>query len=338
MPSPHCDRLTVTVPRSHDAALRDVQAETGLMLSATPSPKIPGLWVLPEGGTLLYTVRPGFAMLEASGRALTALRAAHVFGDYLSALGALPHRVSRLDAALDIPIRSAPELHRIYALGKGGMISLSRKRLQPTEVGQWFSPALYPDEPLDTGSVYLPKKAEGTKRQYATVYDKRQERLARGYPDPGPLLRLEAVAARGKGATLGDAWDPTGIFWDIIAPDIWPCPPDTPAWASGAHPWVGEGLVPTSVAVRLDRYLEGPAGAELVRLAGFPSGLAVIRAWIDRVEAGLHLAGGSSAAPPPASEPAPSPAPDSTPGRTVGLEPPAPLKPLKRRRRHPRAV
>jgi hypothetical protein len=231
-------------------------------------------------------------MLEASGQALAALRAASVFGDYLSALGALPHRVSRLDAALDIPIRSAPELHRIYGLGKAGQISLSRKRLQPTEVGQWFSPALYPGEPLDTGSVYLPKKSEGTKRQYATVYDKRQERLAKSYPDPGPLLRLEAVAARGKGATLGDAWDPTGIFWDIIAPDIWPCPPGTPAWASGAHPWEGEGLVPTSAAVRLDRYLEGPAGAELVRLAGFPGGLSAIRSWLARVEVGQRLKSG----------------------------------------------
>jgi hypothetical protein len=228
-------------------------------------------------------------MLEASGRALAALRATHIFGDYLSALGALPHRVSRLDAALDFPIPAAPELHRIYGLGKRGLISLSRKRLQPTEVGQWFSPALYPDEPLDTGSVYLPKKSEGTKRQYATAYDKRQERLTRGCQDPGPLLRLEAVAARGKGATLGDAWDPTAIFWDIIAPDIWPCPPDTPSWVSGACPWQGGGLVPTSAAVRLDRYLEGPAGAELVRLAGFSGGLGAIRSWLARVEAGLRL-------------------------------------------------
>lgn len=287
-----CDRLTVTCPKGHDAALRDVCQEFAVRLDAYPE-GVPGRWLLGGGGTFYYQARGRFASLEASGRALVALRQSAYLADYLMALGSLPHRVTRLDATLDIPRRAAPFLHDVYALGKSGRVYLSQKPVCGTEVSKWLGPALYPDEPLDTGTVYIPMRRYGSKRQYLTVYDKRQERLARGYADPGHLLRVEVSAARDKLATLSDAWDPTALFYDVAAPSVLPKPPSAPGWVPGAGGWSGEGYAPASPPTRLRRLLEGPLGVELLRAADYPGGLADIRHWLGTVEKGHILGGGS---------------------------------------------
>jgi hypothetical protein len=53
---PFCDRLTVSAPRTHDAALRDVGELYGSALGGVPTK--PGLWLLPIGGTFCYRVWP----------------------------------------------------------------------------------------------------------------------------------------------------------------------------------------------------------------------------------------------------------------------------------------
>lgn len=288
-PRPFCDRLTVSVPKSHDAALKDVLNEFAIQLEAVPD-RVPGKWVLRSGGTFFYSRRANWAALEASGRALADLRAARVFGDYLQALGSMPWRVTRLDAALDLPWRAAPFLHDLYARASRGAVSLGRKSVDGTEVVSYLSRPLYPGEDLDTGTVYVPAQRFGSKRQYATAYDKRQERISKGLPDPGPLLRLEAKAARQKGATLSDAWDPSALFYDIMSPDIIAKPDGVPDWSAQSDTWVGGAIPASSPLQRLDRYLEGAAGRELLALADFPGGLAAVHEWLDRVERGQALA------------------------------------------------
>ena len=288
-PKPFCDFLTVSVPKSHDAALKDVVHEFAIVLEAVPD-RSPGTWNPRSGGLFRYSQRKNWAALEASGCVLAALRAKRVFGDYLQALGSMPWRVTRLDAALDLPRRAAPFLHAIYARGSKGDISLGRKAVVGTEVLQYFSEPLYPGERLRTGTVYVPAQRFGLKRQYATVYDKRQERIRRGFPDPGPLLRLEAKAGRQKGATLSDAWDPTALFYDIMSPDIIAKPDGVPDWSPQADTWAGEAVPASSPLQRLDRYLEGAAGRELLALADFPGGIEAIHQWLDRVERGRSLA------------------------------------------------
>lgn len=287
--TPFCDRLTVSVPASHNAALADVAREFGIALDGVPVDP-DGLWRLPGGGTLYYQSRAKFASLEASGRALASLRAGFLFGDYLSSLGALPHRVTRLDATLDIPVRSAPELHRVYQLGKAGVLRQGRKAIKGVEVVKYLSAALYPGEDLDTGSVYVPMRKFGPKRQYLTLYDKRQERLAKGYDDPGDLLRIEASAARQKGATLSDAYRPESIFWDMVPPEVW-APPSSGVspWTPSDEAWSGGKVQPLNSRDRLLRYLSSAAGRELVRLADFPGGLGCVRDWLASVEKGQAL-------------------------------------------------
>lgn len=296
MSKPFCDRLTVSVPRSHDAALRDVQREFGASLGGRPDPRRAGLCLVPGGGALFYQARSRFAVLEASGVVLASLRSLGIYADYLGALGVLPHRVTRLDATLDLSIRAAPVVHDLYARAKAGCIALGRKMLPAGDARAILSKPLYPDEDLDTGSVYLPPRSVGLRRHYFTAYDKRQERLAKGYPDPGPLLRLEASAARQKGATLADAWDAGPLFWDIVSPDIWPAPDGVEPWAPQALGWSAGPYQGATPAARLDRYLEGPAGQELLRLADFPGGLAALRAWVARVEKSGSIGSGSAAA------------------------------------------
>src|SRR5450830_1701966 len=47
---------------------------------------------------------------------------------------------------------------------------------------------------------------------WARVYDKREERVSRGFADPGPLVRVELVVS-GVGATLRDVSDPSALFY-----------------------------------------------------------------------------------------------------------------------------
>jgi hypothetical protein len=287
-----CDRLTVTVPCSHDAALRDVAADFAVTLDGLPG-RVPGLWQLPGGGTFMYMSKSWGAALEASGQALAALRTVGHLADYLQALGSLPHRVSRLDSNIDLPIPAAPFLHDLYAKGRAGRIQFGRKALPGNLVRAIFSNALYPGEPLDTGTVYMPMKRDAHLTQYGLAYDKRQERIERGCPDPGPLLRLEAIAARGKGATLSDAWDPASLFYSIMSPTVITAPSGMSPWSPAEFVWEGSSRAAASPSVRLTRYLDGSAGRALLEVAGHASGIAEIRSWLDAVEKGRALAGGS---------------------------------------------
>lgn len=290
MSKPFCDRLTVTCPKSHDAALADVCREFSLQLDGVPEgPE--GRWLLPGGGTFFYQSRGRFAALEASGRALASLRATEVFGDYLTSLGVLPHRVTRLDAALDLPMRAAPFLHDLYKRGVHGEVHLGRKAVPRSEVVKYFGAALYPGEDLDTGTVYVPMRRFGLKRQYLTGYDKRQERLSRGYPDPGHLLRLEASAARQKGATLADAWDPESLFYDIVSPTVLAAPEGVPAWVPSEESWSAGPVVSLPASRRLERYLEGPVGVELLRLMGAAGGPGSLLRWVSSHYPGVGAAG-----------------------------------------------
>lgn len=245
-------------------------------------PTKPGTWSLPHGGTFHYRAWPLAATLEASGAALRALRDVGSFGNYLMDLGELPVRVTRLDATLDVVERAAPVVHRLYAKAKQGRVRLSRKAVDKTAVVMMKGPALYDGEPLDTGTVYIPSRRSSRADQYATVYDKRQERLDKGYKDPGPLTRYEATAARGLGATLGDAYDPTAIFWHIMAPDIMHAPPNVPPWTPATETWRAGVSAPPTPAEKLQRFLDGPAGLQLAKLAGFKGADQIILAFLSQ--------------------------------------------------------
>lgn len=109
---------------------------------------------------------------------------------------------------------------------------------------------------LGGGTVYLGGRSAEVK---ARVYDKRQERIARGYPDPGPWLRAELTVTGAVGVSLKDVWSPAPVFWHFMASTlkgIAACPVDVPEWVPGG---VGFSLPPRPVldpVQRLARRLE----------------------------------------------------------------------------------
>ena len=167
--------------------------------------------------------------LGASGVACGALRLAAVFGNYLAAIGTVPHNVTRLDASRDVVEDTPPVLDRIVEKSSSAEgLALSRKRVSPRDVTRLV--ARRPDG-LDTGTCYVGSRNAEVR---AAIYDKREERLSRGLIDVGPLTRYELRLKSGVGVTLRDALEPEKVFWHFMSPAIFATQPNVEPWVSHA--------------------------------------------------------------------------------------------------------
>jgi len=189
------------------------------------------LYLSPDGGNMKTGFRGGVFWVQVTGGVLASLRGLRLLDSYLMAFGIRPHRVTRLDAALDLPLESPPVLSRLYDQAKAGSVSLSRKRLGLGQLHKILEPALYGGP--DTGTVYL---GRSTAEVRLKVYDKRQERLKRTGVDIGsPLTRFEVTVTGKMGASLRDASSPQSLFYHFISPSVLSAPPGVPPWV----PYVG---------------------------------------------------------------------------------------------------
>jgi hypothetical protein len=220
------------------------------------------LWRGTGGGTVKASRVGKVWSVGCSGTVCAALRAAHRFNAYLSAIGTRPHRVTRLDATVDLKVDAAPVVAEFTRAGRAGELSLTRKKIKPADVlaytGTRFDGAV-------TGTVYL-----GTRRADVrmVVYDKQHERISRKLIDVGPLTRYELRLKAGTGVTLRDASQPAGVFWHYAAPEFLPAPPDAPEWVAGGTGYDLPPSVPLLASQRLLRKLEGsPEVAALLALA-----------------------------------------------------------------------
>ena len=114
-----------------------------------------------------------------------------------------------------------------------GELSLTRKRLLPSHCTYLLGADC---DGLETGTVYLGNKANAD--VWAKVYDKRHERLSRGYSEPGSIVRVEVAVQSDAGATLRDALNPRDLFYHFAGRSLVEVPPDFAGWS--AH---GEGFV-----------------------------------------------------------------------------------------------
>lgn len=228
-------------------------------------------WAFPFGGLIQARTRSSskVTVISASGAALAALRSAGVWVDYLRVLASDVHRLTRLDVALDVLIDAPPLLERLYRRAAAGDLALSRKSLDPARhLSRYLAPG---PTGMDTGTVYLGAR---TAEVRAVVYDKRKERLVKGFADPGPWLRVELVVTAAMGVSLKDAFAPAPVFWHFLASaleGIVVRPVDVPAWVPGGES-VGFSLPPRSVVDpvrRLVRRLE--RSQELRDLCGLAS-------------------------------------------------------------------
>ena len=128
----------------------------------------------------------------------------------------------RLDVALDVLVPAPGLLQSLYKRASSGEVALTRKALNPARhLRSIMSPGVTGE---DTGTIYLGGKTAEVK---ARVYDKRHERIASGFPDPGPWLRAELTVTAAVGISLKRCLEPCACVlafhdasfrWDYLTP------------------------------------------------------------------------------------------------------------------------
>lgn len=229
--SPFCDYLNVTAPKNEGplvlAALRP-------LLDVLQTEEVmPGVFRTKSGGTFKYYERGKVAVFSASGAFLGELRGSELLGEYLAVLASFPHRVSLIHVTGDFHSVPHEVVQAAKKAGQAGQVYLSRKVVEPKHCNAFLS---VDSDGHETGTVYFGSKANAD--IWGKVYDKRHERLSRGYADPGPVVRVEVACQSDVGATLRDVLDPSALFWKYAGRSLVTPPPDVVPWE--AH---GEGFV-----------------------------------------------------------------------------------------------
>jgi hypothetical protein len=207
------------------------------------------------------TYRSSVVIYRVSGDAITQLLEKGLWAELLWCFADVPHRVTRLDIALDTQEHTAPVIDRLWPMAHSpGGISLTRKKLHPRSINKLLSLGI---DGIETGTIYLGKK---TSDAYAKVYDKRHERFqATGIDIGHPLTRYELTATSRLGISLADAYTPDDLFWHFMGNIM--TPPLT------AKPWVPGGTsydLPPRVAClpaeRLRRRIDSSVDLECMSL------------------------------------------------------------------------
>lgn len=245
-----CDFLSVTVPRERWSEVREgiVGPLDAVGASVDYDEGEDGaLWRVGDGTVKAKRYGP-VVSLGASGAVLAGLRALGAFGAYLSAIGAVPHKVTRLDAAHDVSEDTPPVLDRLVAKAASDAgLSLTRKRVLSRHVTRLVARR---EDGQDTGTCYIGSRNAEVR---AAIYDKREERLGRGLADVGPLTRYELRLKSGVGATLHDAMDPEALFWHYMSPGVLDRPEGVREWVSNAEGFAvewGDKPLPAALLVR----------------------------------------------------------------------------------------
>lgn len=231
------DGFRATVPQEEGprlyAGVTEVLDQAGFWLDYDAGEKGVRLHRPPDGlGAVRFSRAGQVAVCSVSGSACAHLRALDLFLDVLAGLSDLPHRVTRLDAALDLDVDAADVLPPLYDLARLGGVRLSRKAIKPSKV-QWLRK---PDSRgIDTGTVYLGDRGMEC---YGAVYDKREDRLRRGLVDLGPMTRYEIRGTGQLGISLRDVAEPAAFFYHFASPDLVPLPEGQEPWEPG-----GQGFV-----------------------------------------------------------------------------------------------
>ena len=249
---PFCDHLAVTFHRERNplGSLRALLSDMGAVARDDRT------YQLGEGTVKLY-VTYGVLYCSASGAALARMRESGGFMDWLSVISEWPHRITRLDAAHDVAVDGADVLDELRAQYPSGSVNLGRKSLRVK-----LELAIR-DDGRETGTFYVGHRSKA--RANARVYDKRQERLDRGYPCAGHRTRYEVTVKQDYGATLRDAAEPERIFWHVASPALLDTPPGVPHWtADWSQGWRSDPRPELSPVEVLERRVAASAELDLL--------------------------------------------------------------------------
>jgi hypothetical protein len=160
-------------------------------------------------------------LVSVSGKPLAYARAVGVFDELLCLLASAPHRVTRLDAALDVACDAAPVVGRLW-------------RKYPREVRLTQKPVrtcMVSNTRFDgvvTGSFYGGQR--GSPGVACVVYDKANEVFERQGEVIPFTARYEIRCGRTAGASLRDASSPESIFYEYASPALLRRPAGIPRW------------------------------------------------------------------------------------------------------------
>lgn len=192
-----------------------------------------------------------FAKVSISGGACAALRDLRLFEQVLWILHSSPHKVTRLDAALDLPLDAAHVIAALCSRYPDGRVNLGRKALQVSRLVSVRA------DGLESGTYYVGHRTAA--RFTARVYDKSLEALEKRGEVLPTTTRFEVTARKDSGATLRDAGLPEAIFWHIAAPALLKRPEGIPVWSPNTDAaWAAPARV-FDPAETLRRRVEGSA-------------------------------------------------------------------------------
>ena len=265
---PFADYLNVSVPVEYWHDLRSDVLEQ-IEATAPVHQDMEGLHRLlnddlrPTPAVFRFSRRGKVVVLSASGMALQAMRSVGTYEGYLRAIAAYPHRISMLHVTADyiIPepadfiqmVKSAAQAEEVYLTRK-----VVKKERQKALLVMGF-------RGKETGTVYLSDRENAD--VWGKVYDKQQERVSKGFSDPGSIVRVEIAVQSDVGATLRDAYEPSDLYYAHASKSLVEAPHGFNGWSPK-----GEGFVlPPRREVlpleRLERLLSSQDVARLVELA-----------------------------------------------------------------------
>lgn len=230
-----------------------------------------------------------------SGAALHFLRVSGELEMCLSVLALSPHKVTRLDVAVDLATDAPGFLRALEARYPDDRINLQRKAIKVTR----FYSARDSDG-QQTGTWYAGHRSSA--RVTARVYDKQAEALDKRGETLPPTTRIELTFRKDHGCTLRDVAMPASLFYQYASPALLSAPPGLPEWVSHASGWESpQKAPPLDFEVFCRRVETSPELARLIELANEigPQGRAMlIRRFTAAVEAGTRntpLAGAAAA-------------------------------------------
>lgn len=262
MSEPFCDFVGVTVPEEDWHELRrEVSAELdaiGMYVEYDRDKET--LWRATDAvGTVRSKSINGVRTIGASGAVCAGLRAANRFASFLASIASRPHRVTRLDASLDVSSDAPPRIEEAVQKGRAGGVSLTRKSVRPKDVTTFYGVR---EDGRVSGTAYFGTKDADVR---LCMYDKQHERMSHGLPDAGPLTRYELRLRAGTGITLRDAYEPRAVFWHYMPETLLERPADVPAWVANGTGFDIERAAPLSPVERLYRRIDD--SPEVIALA-----------------------------------------------------------------------
>lgn len=297
----HTDQLNVSC--GADDSFADALERFLVSISAQPQSLGPGKvwWRFPScevKNSIHVTRRRGYHVASFSGGALGHIRQVEQWWqEVLWLLASVPHTVSKLEIAHDLPVDGADTVESLQVLVPGESSKLLSRKGLPVE---WFLSQRDSDERY-TGTMYIGRGT--TARLKLKVYDKAFERRVNAGLLIPPTTRYELTFMKdykGGGISLRDAYEPERLFWDGMPTDLLDRPPGVAPWsAADGVGWVAGSPVERLPADVLARRLSESAELDvLARIADEmgPGG----RVWLARRLAerlGVEVQGSLSLAP-----------------------------------------